>query len=59
MLATVMMAALATHRLFRALPGFRARTPDWVSWNSRKFPMGLALGGALGFYLLAGALLGA
>jgi prepilin peptidase CpaA len=58
LLATVMLAALATHRIFRAMPGFRARTADWASWKARDFPMGLALGGSLLFYLVIGALIG-
>lgn len=57
--AAVLVAAFATHRMFRAMPGFRARTPDWVSWQSRKFPMGLALGATLVFYLGLGLVLGA
>ncbi len=56
LLAVVLLAAFTTHRLFRALPGFRARTSDWTSWTRRDFPMGLALGGSLAFYLLLGAM---
>ena len=59
LLSAVMIGALATHRLFRAMPGFRARTPDWASWESREFPMGFALGSSLLFYLAIGAILGA
>lgn len=59
LLAAVMIAALVTHRLFRAMPGFRARTPDWKSWEVSEFPMGFALGGSLLFYLFLGTLIGA
>ncbi len=52
--ATTLIAAFVTHRMFRALPAFRARTAGWVSWESKKFPMGLALGSALVFYLALG-----
>ncbi len=53
--ATVLLAAFATHRAFRAVPAVRART-DWKSWTARDFPMGLALGGTLAFYIAIGAL---
>ncbi len=57
--AAVLLAAVATHRIFRRIPAVRAATPDWASWTHRKFPMGLALGASLAFYLIAGALFGA
>jgi prepilin peptidase CpaA len=57
--AAVLMSAVVTHRLFKRSDRFRALTPDWVSWGTRDFPMGLALGGTLGFYLIAGAIYGA
>lgn len=53
--STTLVAAFATHRIFKALPQFRARTADWASWGRKDFPMGLALGPALGFYLLLAA----
>ncbi len=49
--AAVVLAAFATHRLFQALPAFRRLTPTWASWDNKDFPMGLALGSALVFYL--------
>lgn len=58
LLAAVLLGAFATHRLFRAIPAVRAHTGDWVSWQQRDFPMGLALGGALIFYLALGAFAG-
>jgi len=57
--AAIMVAAFITHRVFRRIPAVTNRTPDWVSWTSRKFPMGLALGGSLGFYLALGVAQGA
>ena len=56
--AAVLLASVATHRGFRHLSWFRARTPDWVSWEKKDFPMGLALGSTLIFYLATGAVWG-
>ncbi|WP_371410680.1 prepilin peptidase [Tabrizicola sp. TH137] len=54
-----LLAAFAAHRLMRAIPAMRRATPDWASWTHRKFPMGLALAGALSFYFLLGLLISA
>ena len=51
--AACSIAALAAHRLMKHVPAFRRATPDWKSWASPKFPMGLALSGMALFYLLA------
>lgn len=56
--AAVLLGAFATHRGFRRIPFIRSAFPDWESWENRDFPMGLALSGALVFYLAAGALFG-
>lgn len=48
-----LLAAVATHQLAKRIPAIRNATPDWKSWESRKFPMGLALTGTLIFYLIA------
>jgi prepilin peptidase CpaA len=56
--AAVLLAAFATHRTARAVPAVRGALPGWESWTRRDFPMGLALGGTLIFYLLLGAFLG-
>ncbi len=56
--AAVLLGAFATHRLFRAIPAWRAFTADWQSWEHKDFPMGLALGGTLSFYLVIGAIYG-
>ncbi|MEM9342114.1 MAG: prepilin peptidase [Pseudomonadota bacterium] len=57
--ASVLLAAFATHRLFRAVPAMRAGFPGWKSWENPKFPMGLALAGSLSIYFVLGALFGA
>ena len=49
--ASCLLAALATHRLAKHSP-LRRIAPDWVSWDSPRFPKGLALSGTLLFYLL-------
>ncbi|WP_253913262.1 prepilin peptidase [Pseudoruegeria sp. HB172150] len=56
--AAVLLAAFVTHRVFRAMPGWRARTAGWKSWEDKRFPMGLALGGSLAFYLIWVVVLG-
>jgi prepilin peptidase CpaA len=53
--ATVILAALATHRTLRRVSAVRRALPDWASWTERDFPMGLALGPALLFYLVLAA----
>ncbi len=58
--AAVLIAAFITHRVCRRSDAIKKLTPDWESWTREKdFPMGLALGGTLAFYLIAGALYGA
>ncbi len=59
LLAGVLLSAVVTHKIFKRIPAMRDLTPEWESWSNKKFPMGLALGPALGFYLLAGAIYGA
>lgn len=58
LLAAVVMASFAAHRLLRLIPAVRAATPEWESWQRREFPMGLALGPSLIFYLGLAALYG-
>ncbi|MCU0907812.1 MAG: prepilin peptidase [Rhodobacteraceae bacterium] len=56
LLAAVTVAAFLLHRTARAMPVVRERTAHWVSWTrGRQFPMGLALGPALAFYLALAA----
>ena len=59
LLAAVIVAAVITHRAFRKSKAIRKLTPDWESWTRKDFPMGLALGAALAFYLIAGVVYGA
>ncbi len=56
--AAVLLAAFATHRIFRAIPAMRRGFPDWKSWENPKFPMGFALSGTLIIYLALGTLIG-
>jgi len=58
LLAAVVLAGFAIHRIARAMSWVRARTPDWESWTRKDFPMGLCLGAALVFYLAIGAFWG-
>ena len=56
-LATLLVAA-ATHRAVKYTP-LRRLAPDWQSWQeSKKFPMGLALGTTLALYLILGVFYG-
>jgi prepilin peptidase CpaA len=50
--AAVLLAAFVSHRALRAVPALRRLAPGWKSWERSDFPMGLALGGALGIYLV-------
>lgn len=53
-----LLAAAATHRAVKYTP-LRRLAPDWKSWqDSKKFPMGLALGTTLALYLILGVLYG-
>lgn len=56
--AGVLLAAAATHRLAKQIGPIRRATPDWISWEHKKFPMGLALTGVLIFYLCLAAIFG-
>ena len=56
--AGVLVAAVVTHRIFKRIPAVRRLTPEWQSWSTKKFPMGLGLGATLGFYLIAGTIYG-
>jgi len=57
--ASVLLAAVVTHRVFRRSAAITRITPDWESWTRKDFPMGLALGGTLTLYLIAGVFRGA
>ena len=54
-----LLAAVVTQRIAKYTP-IRRAVPHWVSWErGNDFPMGLALGGALGFYIILGTIYGA
>lgn len=55
--AGLLLSAWATHRLARRVPAIRRATPDWISWDRRDFPMGIALGPTLAIYLAIPAFL--
>ena len=50
--ASCLIGAFIAHRIARSIGPIRRATPDWVSWTSNDFPMGLALAGTLIFHLL-------
>jgi prepilin peptidase CpaA len=56
--AAVAISGFVTHRLARRVALVRAQTPEWISWQRREFPMGLALGPALIFYLALASIYG-
>jgi prepilin peptidase CpaA len=56
--AAVLLAAFVTHRAARSVPAVRTAFPAWESWSRKDFPMGLALGGTLIFYVLIGVAFG-
>lgn len=58
LLAAMAILGLILHRLARRLSIVRNTVPDWESWERREFPMGLALGPALLFYLIIAAIYG-
>jgi prepilin peptidase CpaA len=58
LLAALMVVAFVLHRTARAIPLIRRATPDWASWEAKKFPMGTALGSTLAVYLALGAAYG-
>jgi prepilin peptidase CpaA len=54
LIAAGLIGALIAHRLMRSIPAVRRMTPDWESWNQRRyFPLGFALSGILVMYLVA------
>jgi prepilin peptidase CpaA len=54
LVASCMIGALILHRLARSIPAVRRMTPDWESWQQKRyFPFGLALSAIVVFYLIA------
>ncbi len=57
-LGVLALAGLLTHRLFGRIPAARAAAPHWVSWDQPTFSYGMALSGAILYYLTLVALAG-
>ncbi|QPH55288.1 A24 family peptidase [Pontivivens ytuae] len=57
-LGVLALAGLLTHRMFGRIPAARAAAPDWVSWDQPTFSYGMALSGAILYYLTLVALAG-
>lgn len=54
LIASCMIGALILHRILRGIPAIRRATPDWESWEQRRyFPFGLALSLMVLVYLVA------
>lgn len=58
LLASVIIVSFIAHRLARRVPAIQGLAPDWESWTRREFPLGLALGPSLLFYLALAASFG-
>ncbi|MGY6696935.1 MAG: prepilin peptidase [Roseinatronobacter sp.] len=58
LLVCVTTVSVISHRIARRITMIRQLTPDWESWHRRDFPMGLALGPTLLFYLGLAAVFG-
>lgn len=53
LLFVCLVGALILHRLARSIPAIRRMTPEWQSWEQRRyFPLGLALSGLVILYLI-------
>jgi prepilin peptidase CpaA len=46
-----LLAAFAAHRAAKAMPFVRKATPNWTSWENKKFPAGLPITGTFIAYL--------
>ncbi len=58
LLAGVTLVSFISHRVVRSIPAAQKLAPDWESWHRREFPMGLALGPSLLFYLILATVFG-
>lgn len=56
--AAYLLTAFFAHRALRAIKTVQKMTPDWISWQAKKFPMGLALAGSFIHYLALAAFTG-
>lgn len=55
LLGSVIIVSFIAHRLARRSPAIVGMAPAWESWHRREFPLGLALGPSLLFYLVLAA----
>lgn len=58
LLSVMAILTFVLQRLARQVPALRAATPDWVSWQRRDFPFGIALAPSLIVYLALAAMFG-
>ena len=58
LLAAVVVVSFVAHRLARRSTTVQGWAPHWESWHRREFPMGLALGPSLLFYLCLASIFG-
>ncbi|MFN3953606.1 MAG: prepilin peptidase [Pararhodobacter sp.] len=56
--APVVLPSYLAHGIARRTPQWPPATPGWESWERSEFPMGLALGPTLIFYLVLAAIHG-
>lgn len=59
LLGSVIVVSFVAHRLVRSSSAIVGMAPSWESWHRREFPLGLALGPSLLFYLALAASHGA
>ncbi len=58
LLAVVILVSFIAHRLLRRMALVQGLAPTWESWHRREFPLGLALGPSLLFYLCLASIFG-
>lgn len=56
--AAVTLVSFIAHRLVRRMALAHDLAPEWESWHRREFPLGLALGPSLLFYLCLASIFG-
>ncbi len=59
LLAVVIVVSFVAHRLVRRTALVQGLAPEWESWHRQEFPLGLALGPSLLFYLSLASIFGA
>jgi len=55
LLGSVIIVSFVAHRLVRSSSVLIGMAPEWESWHRREFPLGLALGPSLLFYIALAA----